>query len=124
MMATPRANLVGQRFGHLLALEPAGVNAQGRLLWLCRCDCGNEIKVPCGNLARSKKRIRHCGCLTRPVADKAVKQRRYKTKWQRAARAEKKVVKVGIPAVRHNGGPIDRFLYAHPAPVECAAVKP
>ncbi len=123
-MATPRANLVGQRFGHLLALEPAGVNAQGRLLWLCRCDCGNEIKVPCGNLAHSNKRIRHCGCQTVRAVDKAVKRRRAKTTWQRAARAEKKVVKVAMPAVRPNGGPLDLFLYAYPAPVEYAAVHP
>jgi hypothetical protein len=123
-MSAYQVILPGQRFGHLLAMEPAGLNAQGRLLWLCRCDCGNEIKIPRGNLARSNKRIRHCGCLTVRAADKAVKRRRTKTAWQRAARAEKKVVAVATPAVRPNGGPLDRFLYAHPAPVEHAAVTP
>jgi hypothetical protein len=115
-MADHRIDLAGQRFGRLLALEPAGLNAQGRLLWLCRCDCGNEIKVPCGNLARSNKRIWHCGCLTGLAADKSVKRRRAKTAWQRAARAEKKAVSVAMPAVRPNGGPLDQFLYGHPAP--------
>ena len=53
-------DLTGQTFGRLKVLERAGSNKDGRALWLCKCDCGNEtvafatIKrsrgTPCQNL--------------------------------------------------------------------------
>ena len=57
----PAADLSGQRFGKLVAIER--VNQKGeRPKWLCKCDCGNEKVVSsCGLL---NGRTKSCGCLT------------------------------------------------------------
>ena len=35
-----------QRFGHLVAVDPAGYKqAGGALYWRCFCDCGREVEV-------------------------------------------------------------------------------
>ena len=39
-----KLDLTGKRFGRLTVLKEAGKNC-GHITWLCRCDCGNEIKV-------------------------------------------------------------------------------
>lgn len=52
----------GRRYGKLVALEPLEEREGGGVLWRCRCDCGNEVKVR-GNFLSSGKR-RSCGkCL-------------------------------------------------------------
>lgn len=58
-MPRPRTeDITGQRFGKLVALEIAGKDAGGRLLYKCRCDCGNITTVRKSNLGRTKS----CGC--------------------------------------------------------------
>jgi hypothetical protein len=37
----------GQKFGKLVVLAQAGRNELKKVLWKCRCDCGNEINVSC-----------------------------------------------------------------------------
>ena len=37
--------LEGQRFGHLTVLKKLDERENRYVVWLCRCDCGNEIKV-------------------------------------------------------------------------------
>ena len=52
--AHKRKDLAGQRFGKLIAVrrldEKRGRNAS--YLWLCRCDCGREIKASTDNLLK------------------------------------------------------------------------
>lgn len=53
-------NLVGRRFGRLTVIKRSGNNGkQG--LWLCECDCGNEIKVTTNHLITGN--TQSCGCL-------------------------------------------------------------
>lgn len=60
-------DLTGQRFGRLVAIERAPVNAKnGNALWVCQCDCG-ERRVVDGYILRSGKQ-RSCGCLRRETA--------------------------------------------------------
>lgn len=54
--------LVGQRFGHLLALRVTGRSTGGSYLLLCRCDCGAEKSVRYEHLRNSG--VRSCGCLS------------------------------------------------------------
>lgn len=60
-----RHDLSGQRFGNLLVIRPADfVNppiGHGGASWLCRCDCGAEVVVPCSRLRSGK--TKSCGCL-------------------------------------------------------------
>ncbi len=53
-----RLDLVGQTFGHLTVLEPAG-NAGKHTVWRCRCDCGNETAVRTSSLRSGL--TRSCG---------------------------------------------------------------
>jgi hypothetical protein len=38
-----KINLKGKKFNRLLVLEENGRDIEGRVTWLCRCDCGKEI---------------------------------------------------------------------------------
>lgn len=57
-------DLTGKRYGHLVAMWPAG--RQGgqwpSVMWLCACDCGNYKIVMSGNL--QKNSTKSCGCMT------------------------------------------------------------
>jgi hypothetical protein len=54
--------LAGQRFGRLVARSRVIKN--GKSHWVCRCDCGNVVRVALINLGRN---TRSCGCIRREV---------------------------------------------------------
>ena len=54
-------DLSGQRFGRLVVISKAGKHPDGRIIWLCRCDCGAETKTAAAQLRKGK--TRSCGCL-------------------------------------------------------------
>jgi len=58
-------NLSGKRFGKLEAIERKGIDAQGRALWECRCDCGNTVEVRAVSL--TTKNTKSCGCLAKEL---------------------------------------------------------
>lgn len=49
-------DIMGKRFGRLLVIMP--INETG---WLCKCDCGREIKCSYSRLISGRRRS--CGCL-------------------------------------------------------------
>ena len=56
---------IGDRFGMLEVLEPAGVGTYGNaakklMLYKCKCDCGTVKDIPGALLGR---KINHCGCV-------------------------------------------------------------
>ena len=54
-------DLSNMSFGYLTALEPTGERSRKDVLWLCRCKCGNECKVPATSLVSGN--TLSCGCL-------------------------------------------------------------
>ena len=54
-------DLTNQRFGALVVLKQSGRDNSGKIMWLCKCDCGNKKTIR-GNDLRSGK-IQSCGCL-------------------------------------------------------------
>ena len=57
----------GERYGRLVAIEYVGTKTyrsgdpgSKQAMWLCQCDCGNQIVVASSNL--HKDRTRGCGC--------------------------------------------------------------
>jgi hypothetical protein len=67
-----RRDLTNQRFGRLVVLRPCGRDKWGKLLWECRCDCG-EIKIV-GKHDLLTGNTRSCGCLAREVRAANLKQ--------------------------------------------------
>ncbi len=61
-----RKNIIGIRFGRLMVIKFVGKDGNGKLLWECKCDCGNVTTVR-GNDLRQKK-IQSCGCILRETS--------------------------------------------------------
>ncbi len=57
---SPRAKLVGRRFGRWKVTAFAGLNDKQHSMWQCRCDCGTERVVWNGNLRNGSSSS--CGC--------------------------------------------------------------
>lgn len=56
-------DLTGKRFGRLVVIRSIDVmrkNGHIGMQWLCRCDCGNEVKVETANLTSGH--TQSCGC--------------------------------------------------------------
>lgn len=51
----------GQVFGKLTVLEQAGRNNLKKVLWRCKCECGNETVVVSGSLVTGN--TTSCGCV-------------------------------------------------------------
>lgn len=58
-----KLDLTGQRFGRLVVICKSGRNKFRNVMWLCKCDCGNEVTVT-GNHLRSWNTT-SCGCYNR-----------------------------------------------------------
>lgn len=56
-----RIDLTGQRFGRLLVVEESDTKKDGRIHWICKCDCGNTKVVSGKSLRRNL--TRSCGCI-------------------------------------------------------------
>lgn len=54
-------DLTGKKFNRLTVIERAGSNKNKQALWLCKCDCGNEVKVISADLKSGH--TKSCGCL-------------------------------------------------------------
>jgi hypothetical protein len=61
-------DLTGQRFGYLTVVSLSGINKHRRSIWLCRCDCGNEITVQSMCLIQGK--THSCGCYKKELVKK------------------------------------------------------
>jgi hypothetical protein len=56
-----RSDLTNRRFGRLVAIAPARQAKSGKIIWLCRCDCGKMHEVKVDNLTGGH--TQSCGCL-------------------------------------------------------------
>lgn len=63
-------DLTGKRFGYYTVIERTE-NKNGRTMWKCRCDCGEERIVFASNLVRGL--TRSCGCKQRDLLSDANK---------------------------------------------------
>lgn len=49
-MSRKLINLVGQKFGTLTVIKRVHNSKCGKVQWLCKCTCGNEIIIIGNNL--------------------------------------------------------------------------
>lgn len=61
-------NLIGQRFGRLIAIERVENDKHGQSQWLCRCDCGNTTTVLGCSLKSGN--TKSCGCFQKDISTK------------------------------------------------------
>lgn len=61
-------DLVGQKFGRLTVTKYLCVE-KNKNIWLCKCECGNLVKVNTGNLTSGN--TKSCGCLQKQRASKS-----------------------------------------------------
>jgi hypothetical protein len=54
-------DLTNQRFGRLVAIKPTNKRSSGKIIWFCKCDCGNHCEVSSNNLVSGG--TKSCGCL-------------------------------------------------------------
>lgn len=59
-LVTENKDLTDQRFGRLVALYPTEMRKHGKVVWHCRCDCGNE--VDCSSTMLRTGASMSCGC--------------------------------------------------------------
>lgn len=55
-----KVDRTGHRYGRLVVIREVEKEKPGVLKWLCRCDCGNEVKVRGMNLTSGN--TTSCGC--------------------------------------------------------------
>jgi len=53
-------DLEGKTFGSLTVLSMGETDSNVKRLWLCKCECGNRVNIPSGDLTRGRKKS--CGC--------------------------------------------------------------
>lgn len=53
-------DLTNQKFGELTALYSGEVARDGQRVWVCKCSCGEEVRVRAGALRSGK--TKSCGC--------------------------------------------------------------
>ena len=66
-----RIDLTGQRFGRLTVIERRGSDKNKKALWLCKCECGNEVVVRGVSLTNGN--TKSCGCYNSEKASKRTK---------------------------------------------------
>ena len=58
---TQSYNLIGQQFYYLTVIERIGPNSGRKIIWRCKCKCGNETRVVTSDLVSGN--TKSCGCL-------------------------------------------------------------
>lgn len=53
-----RKDISNERHEKLVAIKPVYRNKRGEYVWLCKCDCGNEIELTTAAFRNNKT----CGC--------------------------------------------------------------
>ena len=65
-----RRDLTNQRFGKLIALYPTDKRVDNKVVWHCKCDCGNECKIASTGLTSG--RTSSCGCIRYSIGEEHI----------------------------------------------------
>lgn len=103
-----RLDLTGQRFERLVAIKPVETNAEGNVMWLCKCDCGNETVVNSQKLKSGH--TRSCGCLGNEITTLRNKAGR---KDPNVLRRENRIYRIYYGMITRCYNPKDTKAYKH-----------
>ena len=65
-------DLTGLNVGRLHVLSPSKRDADGHVMWLCKCECGKTKEIASNSLTR-KNPVQSCGCMNKTTAQAKVK---------------------------------------------------
>ena len=65
-MANTKLDIIGKTFSRLTVLKQFGKSKNGHLMFLCKCECGNEKLIIGSSLVYGD--TKSCGCLSREKA--------------------------------------------------------
>lgn len=65
-------NMIGHRFGLLTVLRQAPARPWASTVWICKCDCGKEVRREGTQLRKGVGT--NCGCITKQLISKASKK--------------------------------------------------
>ena len=60
MRSVYKHNLAGRKFGKLIVISETEERRHGKVLWLCKCECGKLCKVKSNSLVSGH--TKSCGC--------------------------------------------------------------
>ena len=60
------SDLAGQRFGRLLVVRATDQRNNNKVVWECKCDCGNTVYIKSTLLKNGT--TKSCGCLRKETA--------------------------------------------------------
>lgn len=63
-----KQDLTGRKFGRLTVLKEERKDQKGRIVWLCKCECGKYHEVVTAYLNNGS--VKSCGCLAKETARK------------------------------------------------------
>lgn len=72
-------DLIGQKFGFLEVVSITDERKHGKVVWLCKCDCGKYVKVSSHNL-KNRSTV-SCGCYSKKILEQSrIKHGMYKSR--------------------------------------------
>ena len=66
-------DLTGRRFGRLTVFQYTDERKNGEVMWLCKCDCGEEKLIRGSSLITGASAS--CGCLRKENSSRMIKTR-------------------------------------------------
>lgn len=79
-------DITGLKFGRLTVIKRCGSNKYGRALWLCKCECGNEVIVRGHSLRRGD--TTSCGCYQKDKTKERWEDEEFKQKQKNGTKAK------------------------------------
>lgn len=79
-------DITGLKFGRLTVIKRYGSNKYGRALWLCKCECGNEVVVRGHSLRRGD--TTSCGCYQKDKTKERWEDEEFKQKQKNGTKAK------------------------------------
>lgn len=65
-----RKDISGNKYGKLTAVKPLNKTKKNEHVWLCQCDCGNNVEVRIGHLTDGG--TQSCGCIQKEMMSKRI----------------------------------------------------
>ena len=58
-----KQDLTGKEFGKLTVMFEIPERKNSKIMWHCKCECGNEVNIMGCSLTKTNHPTRSCGCL-------------------------------------------------------------